>query len=192
MLVVLVAVGLIAGLIEGTKALREQIHQQNAEAAALAQKTVYPAPSNCKLENLDVKATMPDTVSAGAGLTVSLELRNRGSEACLLDTSKASLNMLVTTGGQTVWDSKTCPAGDPGGVLLLPGTDTAKVDPGASKTPAAAGLAADTTVSMKWDGKTAASDCAADKATVSTAGTYHLSMSLDGADLLGDKVFVVR
>lgn len=190
---VLLVVAVSAVLIWGTVAFRQVIREQDVEAAAQAQKTVYPAPTSCALENLEVKASLPDTVAVGAGATVSLELGNKGSEDCLLDTSGESLTMLVTSGGQTVWDSQVCPAGGTGSTLLLPGSAATEVDPsGTVPSPAAAGLPRSATASLHWDGKVSGPGCAADKATVAGAGTYHLRLSLGGADLVGDHVFVVR
>lgn len=180
-------------LIWGTAAYREMVRQQNADAAARAQKTVYPVPSSCAPGDLEVRVNLPDTVAVGAGATVNLEFVNQGVEDCLLDTSAESLTMLVTSGGQTVWDSQVCPAGDAGGTLLLPGSAATAVDPaGLVPTPAAAGLSSSATASLHWDGKVSGPGCAADKATVAGAGTYHLRVALGSEDVLGDRVFVVR
>lgn len=188
---VAVVVLVSGGLVWGAVRLVGYFNEQKARVVAGSPHTTYAPTTLCSAQDLSVKVSAPESVSAGAGLTLSLDLSNEGPEACLLDLSESSLAMVVSSGGVVAWDSMVCPAGDWGQSVLLPGTSSTL--PTASETPtsAAAGLSREASVTMRWDGKVAGAGCAADKAQVASAGFYHVRVTMGDTVLEEDRTFQV-
>lgn len=161
----------VVGILKAAGWASDTVRQQNAQAAASAVHTTYAQPGDCVVSDLEVAATQPDEVAAGQGMTVSLTLTNKGSEACLIDTGSASLGAVITSGQDTVWTSATCPAGTTEHRLLVPAGETA-------------------TASLRWDGHRTPTTCG-EVGAEAGEGTYRIRLSLGQEALTDDRVFVV-
>ncbi|MBW3069409.1 hypothetical protein GZ998_07830 [Actinomyces sp. 594] len=140
----LIGVALLAGISGGILSAavwaRNTIRAQD-DAAAAHVATTYAIPGDCAAGDLDVTFTSPDSISSGSSMTLNVTVNNNGSEACLLDLGGEHVGALITSGGQTVWQSTVCPFTPTSRRLLVAPGDAAAA-------------------TIIWDGNVASSQCA--------------------------------
>lgn len=126
----------------------------------------------CSRSALAVSAQTSST-SEGAGEKVEVTLTNESEVACF--TYAGALSLLIVSGDQTIYDSASCAERDEESTPLL-------LTPGEAWT----GV-------LEWNGTTYTKGCEApaEGGPVSGAGTYRAIVSLDGARVTGEEVFVV-
>ncbi len=164
-----VLAGVSTAILSAAVWARDTIRAQD-DAAAAHVATTYPNPVDCTPQDLAVTFTSPDSVPAGAGLTLNVTVDNTGAEACLLDLGGEHIGALITSGSQTIWESTVCPFTPTSRRLLV-----------------APGTAADATII--WDGNVASAQCTpvttpAATATASPTAT-EAAEAADGASAEG-------
>lgn len=97
-------------------------------------------------------------VAAGSRVEVPITITNNGQVPCLLDVGNASLELVVTSGEDTVWTTAQCPAARDERQILL-----------------ATGAAEQATIT--WSGRRSAADCPSDTRDA-RAGTYRVQVSV--------------
>lgn len=104
-------------------------------------------------------------VEAGSQVEVPVSVTNTGQVPCLLDIGNQSLELVVSSGDDTVWTTAQCPAGKDERQVLL-----------------ASGAVEETTIT--WSGRRSASDCPNDTHKA-RPGTYRVQVSIavDGTEV---------
>lgn len=172
----------------GFNYVTETVRVQNLQAARQNQGSGMPTPLACDTKNLDVTVTLPAQVARGQALTVSLKVANKANIPCIFDVGSEHLQMRVTSGTDTVYDAATCKA-EPSSRKMLLAPLTAKVA-GESAYVSANPTPDSFTASVSWSGQRYKADCSS--AGPSQAGTYVLRLNLDGKELVGQQVFIVK
>lgn len=172
----------------GFNYVTETVRVQNLQAARQNQGSGMPTPLACDAKNLDVTVTLPAQVARGQALTVSLKVANKANIPCIFDVGSEHLQMRVTSGTDTVYDGATCKA-EPSSRKMLLAPLTAKAA-GESAYVSANPTPDSFTTSVSWSGQRYKADCSS--AGPSQAGTYVLRLYLDGKELIGQQVFIVK
>ena len=172
----------------GFNYVTETVRVQNLQAARQNQGSGMPTPLACDTKNLDVTVTLPAQVARGQALTVSLKVANKANIPCIFDVGSEHLQMRVTSGTDTVYDGATCKA-EPSSRKMLLAPLTAKAA-GESAYVSANPTPDSFTTSVSWSGQRYKADCSS--AGPSQAGTYVLRLNLDGKELVGQQVFIVK
>lgn len=172
----------------GFNYVTETVRVQNLQAARQNQGSGMPTPLACDAKNLDVTVTLPAQVARGQALTVSLKVANKANIPCIFDVGSEHLQMRVTSGTDTVYDGATCKA-EPSSRKMLLAPLTAKAA-GESAYVSANPTPDSFTTSVSWSGQRYKADCSS--AGPSQAGTYVLRLNLDGKELVGQQVFIVK
>lgn len=172
----------------GFNYVTETVRVQNLQAARQNQGSGMPTPLACDTKNLDVTVTLPAQVARGQALTVSLKVANKANIPCIFDVGSEYLQMRVTSGTDTVYDAATCKV-EPNSRKMLLAPLTAKAA-GESAYVSANPTPDSFTTSVSWNGQRYKADCSS--AGPSQAGTYVLRLNLDGKELVGQQVFIVK
>lgn len=172
----------------GFNYVTETVRVQNLQAARQNQGSGMPTPLACDAKNLDVTVTLPAQVARGQALTVSLKVANKANIPCIFDVGSEHLQMRVTSGTDTVYDGATCKT-EPSSRKMLLAPLTAKAA-GESAYVSANPTPDSFTTSVSWSGQRYKADCSS--AGPSQAGTYVLRLNLDGKELVGQQVFIVK
>lgn len=172
----------------GFNYVTETVRVQNLQAARQNQGSGMPTPLACDTKNLDVTVTLPAQVARGQALTVSLKVANKANIPCIFDVGSEHLQMRVTSGTDTVYDAATCKV-EPSSRKMLLAPLTAKAA-GESAYVSANPTPDSFTTSVSWSGQRYKADCSS--AGPSQAGTYVLRLNLDGKELIGQQVFIVK
>lgn len=172
----------------GFNYVTETVRVQNLQAARQNQGSGMPTPLACDTKNLDVTVTLPAQVARGQALTVNLKVANKANIPCVFDVGSEHLQMRVTSGTDTVYDAATCKV-EPNSRKMLLAPLTAKAA-GESAYVSANPTPDSFTTSVSWNGQRYKADCSS--AGPSQAGTYVLRLNLDGKDLIGQQVFIVK
>ena len=172
----------------GFNYVTETVRVQNLQAARQNQSSGMPTPLACDTKNLDVTVTLPAQVARGQALTVNLKVANKANIPCIFDVGSAHLQMRVTSGTDTVYDAATCKV-EPNSRKMLLAPLTAKAA-GESAYVSANPTPDSFTTSVSWNGQRYKADCSS--AGPSQAGTYVLRLNLDGKELVGQQVFIVK
>ena len=172
----------------GFNYVTETVRVQNLQAARQNQGSGMPTPLACDPKNLDVTVTLPAQVARGQALTVNLKVANKANIPCIFDVGSAHLQMRVTSGTDTVYDAAACKA-EPVSRKMLLAPLTAKAA-GESAYVSANPTPDSFTTSVSWNGQRYKADCSS--AGPSQAGTYVLRLNLDGKELVGQQVFIVK
>ena len=172
----------------GFNYVTETVRVQNLQAARQNQGSGMPTPLACDAKNLDVTVTLPAQVARGQALTVSLKVANKANIPCIFDVGSEHLQMRVTSGTDTVYDAATCKV-EPNSRKMLLAPLTAKAA-GESAYVSANPTPDSFTTSVSWNGQRYKADCSS--AGPSQAGTYVLRLNLDGKELVGQQVFIVK
>ena len=172
----------------GFNYVTETVRVQNLQAARQNQGSGMPTPLACDTKNLDVTVTLPAQVARGQALTVNLKVANKANIPCIFDVGSAHLQMRVTSGTDTVYDAATCKV-EPNSRKMLLAPLTAKAA-GESAYVSANPTPDSFTTSVSWNGQRYKADCSS--AGPSQAGTYVLRLNLDGKELVGQQVFIVK
>ena len=172
----------------GFNYVTETVRVQNLQAARQNQGSGMPTPLACDAKNLDVTVTLPAQVARGQALTVSLKVANKANIPCIFDVGSEHLQMRVTSGTDTVYDAATCKV-EPNSRKMLLAPLTAKAA-GESAYVSANPTPDSFTTSVSWSGQRYKADCSS--AGPSQAGTYVLRLNLDGKELIGQQVFIVK
>lgn len=172
----------------GFNYVTETVRVQNLQAARQNQGSGMPTPLACDTKNLDVTVTLPAQVARGQALTVNLKVANKANIPCIFDVGSEHLQMRVTSGTDTVYDAATCKV-EPNSRKMLLAPLTAKAA-GESAYVSANPTPDSFTTSVSWNGQRYKADCSS--AGPSQAGTYVLRLNLDGKDLIGQQVFIVK
>ena len=172
----------------GFNYVTETVRVQNLQAARQNQGSGIPTPLACDTKNLDVTVTLPAQVARGQALTVNLKVANKANIPCIFDVGSEHLQMRVTSGTDTVYDAATCKV-EPNSRKMLLAPLTAKAA-GESAYVSANPTPDSFTTSVSWNGQRYKADCSS--AGPSQAGTYVLRLNLDGKELVGQQVFIVK
>lgn len=172
----------------GFNYVTETVRVQNLQAARQNQGSGMPTPLACDTKNLDVTVTLPAQVARGQALTVNLKVANKANIPCIFDVGSEHLQMRITSGTDTVYDAATCKA-EPASRKMLLAPLTAKAA-GESAYVSANPTPDSFTTSVSWNGQRYKADCSS--AGPSQPGTYVLRLNLDGKDLIGQQVFIVK
>lgn len=172
----------------GFNYVTETVRVQNLQAARQNQGSGMPTPLACDTKNLDVTVTLPAQVARGQALTVNLKVANKANIPCIFDVGSEHLQMRVTSGTDTVYDAATCKV-EPNSRKMLLAPLTAKAA-GESAYVSANPTPDSFTTSVSWNGQRYKADCSS--AGPSQAGTYVLHLNLDGKELVGQQVFIVK
>lgn len=172
----------------GFNYVTETVRVQNLQAARQNQGSGMPTPLACDTKNLDVTVTLPAQVARGQALTVNLKVANKANIPCIFDVGSEHLQMRVTSGTDTVYDAATCKV-EPNSRKMLLAPLTAKAA-GESAYVSANPTPDSLTTSVSWNGQRYKADCSS--AGPSQAGTYVLRLNLDGKELVGQQVFIVK
>ena len=172
----------------GFNYVTETVRVQNLQAARQNQGSGMPTPLACDTKNLDVTVTLPAQVARGQALTVNLKVANKANIPCIFDVGSEHLQMRVTSGTDTVYDAATCKV-EPNSRKMLLAPLTAKAA-GESAYVSANPTPDSFTTSVSWNGQRYKADCSS--AGPSQPGTYVLRLNLDGKDLIGQQVFIVK
>ena len=172
----------------GFNYVTETVRVQNLQAARQNQGSGMPTPLACDTKNLDVTVTLPAQVARGQALTVNLKVANKANIPCIFDVGSEHLQMRVTSGTDTVYDAATCKV-EPNSRKMLLAPLTAKAA-GESAYVSANPTPDSFTTSVSWNGQRYKADCSS--AGPSQAGTYVLRLNLDGKELVGQQVFIVK
>ena len=172
----------------GFNYVTETVRVQNLQAARQNQGSGMPTPLACDTKNLDVTITLPAQVARGQALTVNLKVANKANIPCIFDVGSEHLQMRVTSGTDTVYDAATCKV-EPNSRKMLLAPLTAKAA-GESAYVSANPTPDSFTTSVSWSGQRYKADCSS--AGPSQAGTYVLRLNLDGKELIGQQVFIVK
>lgn len=172
----------------GFNYVTETVRVQNLQAARQNQGSGMPTPLACDTKNLDVTITLPAQVARGQALTVNLKVANKANIPCIFDVGSEHLQMRVTSGTDTVYDAATCKV-EPNSRKMLLAPLTAKAA-GESAYVSANPTPDSLTTSVSWNGQRYKADCSS--AGPSQAGTYVLRLNLDGKELVGQQVFIVK
>ena len=172
----------------GFNYVTETVRVQNLQAARQNQGSGMPTPLACDTKNLDVTVTLPAQVARGQALTVNLKVANKANIPCIFDVGSEHLQMRVTSGTDTVYDAATCKV-EPNSRKMLLAPLTAKTA-GESAYVSANPTPDSFTTSVSWNGQRYKADCSS--AGPSQAGTYVLRLNLDGKELVGQQVFIVK
>ena len=168
----------------GFNYVTETVRVQNLQAARQNQGSGMPTPLACDTKNLDVTITLPAQVARGQALTVNLKVANKANIPCIFDVGSEHLQMRVTSGT----DTATCKV-EPNSRKMLLAPLTAKAA-GESAYVSANPTPDSFTTSVSWNGQRYKADCSS--AGPSQAGTYVLRLNLDGKELVGQQVFIVK
>ena len=172
----------------GFNYVTETVRVQNLQAARQNQGSGMPTPLACDTKNLDVTITLPAQVARGQALTVNLKVANKANIPCIFDVGSEHLQMRVTSGTDTDYDAATCKV-EPNSRKMLLAPLTAKAA-GESAYVSANPTPDSFTTSVSWNGQRYKADCSS--AGPSQAGTYVLRLNLDGKELVGQQVFIVK
>ena len=172
----------------GFNYVTETVRVQNLQAARQNQGSGMPTPLACDTKNMDVTVTLPAQVARGQALTVNLKVANKANIPCIFDVGSEHLQMRVTSGTDTVYDAATCKV-EPNSRKMLLAPLTAKAA-GESAYVSANPTPDSFTTSVSWNGQRYKADCSS--AGPSQAGTYVLRLNLDGKELVGQQVFIVK
>ena len=172
----------------GFNYVTETVRVQNLQAARQNQGSGMPTPLACDTKNLDVTITLPAQVARGQALTVNLKVANKANIPFIFDVGSEHLQMRVTSGTDTVYDAATCKV-EPNSRKMLLAPLTAKAA-GESAYVSANPTPDSFTTSVSWNGQRYKADCSS--AGPSQAGTYVLRLNLDGKELVGQQVFIVK
>ena len=172
----------------GFNYVTETVRVQNLQAARQNQGSGMPTPLACDTKNLDITVTLPAQVARGQALTVNLKVANKANIPCIFDVGSEHLQMRVTSGTDTVYDAATCKV-EPNSRKMLLAPLTAKAA-GESAYVSANPTPDSFTTSVSWNGQRYKADCSS--AGPSQAGTYVLRLNLDGKELVGQQVFIVK
>ena len=172
----------------GFNYVTETVRVQNLQAARQNQGSGMPTPLACDTKNLDVTITLPAQVARGQALTVHWKGANKANIPCIFDVGSEHLQMRVTSGTDTVYDAATCKV-EPNSRKMLLAPLTAKAA-GESAYVSANPTPDSFTTSVSWNGQRYKADCSS--AGPSQAGTYVLRLNLDGKELVGQQVFIVK
>ena len=172
----------------GFNYVTETVRVQNLQAARQNQGSGMPTPLACDTKNLDVTITLPAQVARGQALTVNLKVANKANIPCIFDVGSEHMQMRVTSGTDTVYDAATCKV-EPNSRKMLLAPLTAKAA-GESAYVSANPTPDSFTTSVSWNGQRYKADCSS--AGPSQAGTYVLRLNLDGKELVGQQVFIVK
>lgn len=172
----------------GFNYVTETVRVQNLQAARQNQSSGMPTPLACDTKNLDVTVTLPAQVARGQALTVNLKVANKANIPCIFDVGSEHLQMRVTSGTDTIYDAATCKV-EPNSRKMLLAPLTAKAA-GESAYVSANPTPDSFTTSVSWNGQRYKADCSS--AGPSQAGTYVLRLNLDGKELVGQQVFIVK
>lgn len=172
----------------GFNYVTETVRVQNLQAARQNQGSGMPTPLACDAKNLDVTVTLPAQVARGQAVVVSLKVANKANIPCIFDVGSEHLQMRVTSGTDTVYDAATCKV-EPNSRKMLLAPLTAKAA-GESAYVSANPTPDSFTTSVSWNGQRYKADCSS--AGPSQAGTYVLRLNLDGKELIGQQVFIVK
>ena len=172
----------------GFNYVTETVRVQNLQAARQNQGSGMPTPLACDTKNLDVTVTLPAQVARGQALTVNLKVANKANIPCIFDVGSEHLQMRITSGTDTVYDAATCKA-EPASRKMLLAPLTAKAA-GEAAYVSANPTPDSFTTSVSWNGQRYKADCSS--AGPSQPGTYVLRLNLDGKDLIGQQVFIVK
>ena len=172
----------------GFNYVTETVRVQNLQAARQNQGSGMPTPLACDTKNLDVTVTLPAQVARGQALTVNLKVANKANIPCIFDVGSEHLQIRVTSGTDTVYDAATCKV-EPNSRKMLLAPLTAKAA-GESAYVSANPTPDSFTTSVSWNGQRYKADCSS--AGPSQAGTYVLRLNLDGKELVGQQVFIVK
>lgn len=179
-LAVALVVFCIYSLARGAGAISDVIRHDDLTAMSR-----NPVPSSAKSKGTgvpdctakDVKlelATGSQSVGVGGSMPFTMTIRYEGTSSCLIDASNASRILTITSGNDTVWTSKACPA-DP--VMLLMSHGDKRVD------------------TLTWNANRTVDHCVDDADLPKVdAGTYSAQLSLrDDPKAVSDKVpFLVQ
>lgn len=163
---VLVLAAAIFGIAQGVSFVKTQFGSDEPEAApsATAESTgpseeELANPETCRSTALALTVAPENTTApAGAGVQVPITITNEGKVQCLIDVGNANLQMVITSGDDTVWTTAQCPANPQEHQVLLA--------PGASEQDA-----------ITWSGNRSAEGCPQD-AQVAGPGTYRIEVTL--------------
>ena len=172
----------------GFNYVTETVRVQNLQAARQNQGSGMPTPLACDTKNLDVTVTLPAQVARGQALTVNLKVANKANIPCIFDVGSEHLQMRITSGTDTVYNAATCKA-EPASRKMLLAPLTAKAA-GEAAYVSANPTPDSFTTSVSWNGQRYKADCSS--AGPSQPGTYVLRLNLDGKDLIGQQVFIVK
>lgn len=172
-LALLVVAVLAFGVVQGVPLLMDRFGPDDSEAATEpAEDPTGPDeealanPVACQADAVSLELGLASSeISAGSRVDVPITITNTGQVPCLLDVGNASLQVVVTSGEDTVWTTAQCPAGRDERQLLL-----------------ATGAVEETVIS--WSGRRSAADCPNDTREA-RAGTYRVQVSLavDGGEM---------
>ena len=172
----------------GFNYVTETVRVQNLQAERQNQGSGMPTPLACDTKNLDVTVTLPAQVARGQALTVNLKVANKANIPCIFDVGSEHLQMRITSGTDTVYNAATCKA-EPASRKMLLAPLTAKAA-GEAAYVSANPTPDSFTTSVSWNGQRYKADCSS--AGPSQPGTYVLRLNLDGKDLIGQQVFIVK
>lgn len=172
----------------GFNYVTETVRVQNLQAARQNQGSGMPTPLACDTKNLDVTVTLPAQVARGQALTVNLKVANKANIPCIFDVGSEHLQMRITSGTDTVYDAATCKV-EPNSRKMLLAPLTAKAA-GEAAYVSANPTPDSFTTSVSWNGQRYKADCSS--AGPSQPGTYVLRLNLDGKELVGQQVFIVK
>lgn len=172
----------------GFNYVTETVRVQNLQAARQNQGSGMPTPLACDTKNLDVTVTLPAQVARGQALTVNLKVANKANIPCIFDVGSEHLQMRITSGTDTVYNAATCKA-EPASRKMLLAPLTAKAA-GEAAYVSANPTPDSFTTSVSWNGQRYKADCSS--VGPSQPGTYVLRLNLDGKDLIGQQVFIVK
>ena len=172
-LALLVVAAVAFGVVQGVPLLLERFGSGDAEASTEpTEESTGPDeealanPVACQPDAVSVELGLSGgEVPAGSRVEVPVTITNTGQVPCLLDVGNASLELVVSSGEDTVWTTEQCPAGRDERQILL-----------------AIGAVEENT--MTWSGRRSAADCPNDTREA-RAGTYRVQVSLavDGGEV---------
>lgn len=174
-MVLLVLALLIAGIVAGGIAIKNALFPASEPEVEVEEDAGPTAedlsnPVDCAPGALDVGLGLAaDSLPAGQPANISVDVKNIGEVPCLVDMSKSTVHVTITSGDDGVWASDHCGAGLPEDRRLLLDID-----------------ASDTTV-VSWPGTRSEKGCAGDQ-DATKPGTYRISLTVDsGAEQITDE-----
>ena len=195
-------------------------NQEAAQAASTP--TVFPQATTCAAGTLSVSLSAPSEVSVGEGVTATATIHHAEGAPCLIDAGGGALALAVQSGNDKIWDSASCQDLPESKPLLLGPNDEATLTlrwdgrRGSTSCLAAAPSAAPSAASAATPASSAAptgQENAADPAAtnaavadtqagtqasgagageVAAAGTYILTLTIDGTPAAGNAVVTVK
>lgn len=164
----------IGGAFESNAKASAEMAQENKEAEEKAASAATHAPPQpCTAQELGFQASSPSgEFGVGAGAIFGVEVTNKGTLPCLMDSGPGTLGVQLRSGNQIIWTSATCGAGsEPVQLLLSPG-DTWSAQ-------------------IPWHARVQGPECGV-AGGIAKAGTYRVIAMKDGNALGEERVFVLH